>query len=691
MSGTPRKERAKQVRYDATNLAFNRPDQPHRSNGEEEKYGGYNVNPLDIPPYPLDCDPEQIKNIRTIETAVPFMTFSKGLPHNATSGIANFGETVLLRSAINSGRVEAFDCIPIGGTADVFSTSFYGQPNAPKLPRPNDPHRRWEAPTAGFVYDLEGPDAQAVTMPPAPVIRENRGQVGDELVAEMAEVYWLSLLRDEHFSSFESGGTPSVTLDDAVTHLQSLNFYQTTSGQNRTLPNSDFKVERTRRNPRSLNTGAVFRGQTDGDLKGPYISQFLLIGNEGIGAVPGSTAGKPKFVNRVSEGFLQYGSIRIDQKVRIATPGVDYMTHWNEWLDVQNGANVRDTQSYEGVGNSAYRFITTPRDLATYVHFDALYEAYLNACLWLLSVGAPADPNFRDILAKSKSTEGFAQFGGPHILSLVTEVATRALKAVRFQKFNNHLRLRPEALAGLIAAEAASGNNLHNFIRHIVSPFKGALDVPFQSNGRNTSLLGRVKAYNNNQNTNRHSAYLATQAGIAGHDDLPLLPMAFPEGSPMHPAYGAGHATVAGACVTILKAFFDESAILMIDDATGRHTAILPNDPDRSGKPFGYRASPTGKSLVRVRQSLLDGGLRVGDELNKLAANISIGRNMAGVHYYSDYIDSLTMGEEIAVGIMCELALTYRDTNPFSMSFETFGGKMCTINRDGQCAVVHKP
>ena len=43
---------------------------------------------------------------------------------------------------------------------------------------------------------------------------------------------------------------------------------------------------------------------------------------------------------------------------------------------------------------------------------------------------------------------GFALWGGPHILSLVTEVATRGLKAVRYQKFNNHLRLRPEALAG---------------------------------------------------------------------------------------------------------------------------------------------------------------------------------------------------------------------------------------------------
>lgn len=38
-----------------------------------------------------------------------------------------------------------------------------------------------------------------------------------------------------------------------------------------------------------------------------------------------------------------------------------------------------------------------------------------------------------------------------------------------------------------------------------------------------------------------------------------FLPMAFPEGSPTHPSYGSGHATVAGACTTILKAFFDES------------------------------------------------------------------------------------------------------------------------------------
>ena len=50
---------------------------------------------------------------------------------------------------------------------------------------------------------------------------------------------------------------------------------------------------------------------------------------------------------------------------------------------------------------------------------------------------------------------------------------------------------------------------------------------------------------------------------VFGAQGTRLLPMAFPEGSPMHPAYGAGHATVAGACVTILKAFFKEDETLL--------------------------------------------------------------------------------------------------------------------------------
>ena len=65
-------------------------------------------------------------------------------------------------------------------------------------------------------------------------------------------------------------------------------------------------------------------------------------------------------------------------------------------------------------------------------------------------------------------------------------------------------------------------------------------------------------------------------------------------------------------------------------------------------------------------------------ELNKLAANISIGRNMAGVHYFSDYYDSIRMGEQIAIGILQEQALTY-STDPFVMSVPTFDGNIVRI------------
>lgn len=34
----------------------------------------------------------------------------------------------------------------------------------------------------------------------------------------------------------------------------------------------------------------------------------------------------------------------------------------------------------------------------------------------------------------------------------------------------------------------------------------------------------------------------------------------------MYPTYGMGHATVAGACVTMLKAFFDTNALLPFCD-----------------------------------------------------------------------------------------------------------------------------
>jgi hypothetical protein len=102
---------------------------------------------------------------------------------------------------------------------------------------------------------------------------------------------------------------------------------------------------------------------------------------------------------------------------------------------------------------------------------------------------------------------------------------------------------------------------------------------------------------------------------------------------------------VAGACVTLLKAFFDESF-------------PIPNpvQADRDGINLVALNLPVGTRLS------------VGNELNKLAANISIGRNAAGVHWRSDYRQSLLLGEEIALELLREQKLTYNEDHHMTVT-----------------------
>jgi hypothetical protein len=110
--------------------------------------------------------------------------------------------------------------------------------------------------------------------------------------------------------------------------------------------------------------------------------------------------------------------------------------------------------------------------------------------------------------------------------------------------------------------------------------------------------------------------------------DSYLLPQAYAEGCPAHPSYPAGHAVVAGACATALKVFFEESFEIR--------------------RPL--QTSDDGLYLVPYKGA----DLTVGGELNKLATNISIGRNAAGVHWRSDAGEGLKLGEAVAINLMKE-------------------------------------
>jgi hypothetical protein len=122
-----------------------------------------------------------------------------------------------------------------------------------------------------------------------------------------------------------------------------------------------------------------------------------------------------------------------------------------------------------------------------------------------------------------------------------------------------------------------------------------------------------------------------------------LLPQAYPEGCPTHPSFPAGHAVIAGACATVLKAWFSETWVLP--------TTSVPN--------------ADGTALV----SYTGPDLTVGGELDKLAENVAIGRNWAGVHWRSDGIAGLRFGEAFAINFLREMKMTSRELfNGFSLT-----------------------
>ncbi|MEO0820286.1 MAG: bromoperoxidase [Pseudomonadota bacterium] len=633
-----RRQAAYTVRVEAAELAQNRPHPLHLANGDEQRFASANYA----------------------------MSFTKGLKHSDVHGlVANAADFKLFRTAIDNAFIEPF-------TANVRGVMDAGRP--------------WEAPTAGVVYDLEGPDAQAVTMDPAPPMGS------DELDYEMAEVYWLAILRDcpltylagpadfQRFNPAFDSTDPDQRacrrlVRDARNHLNSLDY----------APDGETGRPRLTNEAGNVTRGTVFRGSSPAVEVGPYLSQFLLIGNADQIA---PAAVVPHAQNTpVADGRITYGALQIDQRVPVSPASTiegfntDFMTSRPSWLAVQDGADARCNVTLFDAAQPR-RFMLTPRDLATYVHDDALYEAYLNAALILLAMGTPFDPGF-DALSgggayshntgpvpanqdpDSNSTNfprkagGFALYGGPHILTLVTEVATRALKAVRFQKFNNHLRLRPEALAARV-----------EYADEIEASFPATAGLFTGMRDRLDAAPGPVRS---------PTGIINTATGTR------LLPMAFQEGSPMHPSYGAGHATVAGACVTILKAFFDTGTLFVRRDLPANPGC----EPARSvdifhryqpgDLPVTYVPDGTGATLLQVATEG-DAFLTLEGELNKLAANISIGRNMAGVHFYTDYYDSVRMGEEIAIGMLEEQALCY-PTDPFVLSLPTFDGEIRRIGR----------
>lgn len=586
-------------------------------------------------------------HVRNGDTLAPgLFNFTKGLEHGPTGLLAAPASYQAFIDGTNSHDPHVFaKVIPYRGG---FSTD-------PAAYRANErPYRAWESPTAGHAFVLQGPDPQAVTMPPAPEV------ASAEFAAEIAEVYQMALSRDWPVAAFMStalidaaeiplgskAALKDIKFDTAATRLGTLRWFAGSADDGKTDP----LLRARRRHGRTQTRATMFRGIGEDKWDTPFLSQFLVMGS----------GGSMHDVDMRASGIIAYGAQRIDQRVRVAHEAKDYMMRWNDWLDVQNGQNRRGLAGNDEFVTGDWRPITRLRDLATYVHDDQLYQAYLNATLILLAEGFAIDPGipyhkksdmrfpFPGAAPGDGNQEPFALFGPPHLLTLVTEVSSRALKAVRFQKFAVHRRLRPEASAALFEMVCSDyAPDGHAFDPEDPDHAAAMVQLDARIKPHLTSEPGLVAILGDIVQHNTNHAGAATR----------LLPMAFPEGSPMHPAYGAGHATVAGACVTLLKAFF------AMTEGSGAKTPVYLVAPGE--KALVPAEAAGGAQLCKVT---MDYGLTLEGELNKLIWNIANARNIGGVHYYTDYIESALLGEAVTIGILREQMLAYHPAENVTMT-----------------------
>ena len=356
--------------------------------------------------------------------------------------------------------------------------------------------------------------------------------------------------------------------------------------------------------PFPVTPGNLFRGQFvpgDGNVQGPYISQFMV--------QPTSFGAQP--LNQQYQTFLG-GS------------GSEFMTSVSDYQQIQNGGASVGQLAFD----PTFRYIRNGRDLAAYTHVDVLYQAYLTAFLVLGGIGAPPNPGNPYI--GSRTEKAFGTLGGPDGAATLAEMATRALKGAWFHKWIKDLRMRPEEYGALVHANLTKSTPAPQAARAL---HKDVL---------NSAVLPIIQ-----------QAYGSF-----------LLPQAFPEGSPTHPCYPTGHGTVGGACITVLKFFFDGSQKIRPLLTHAGRDVVLP--------------STDGLSLDTYTGADRD-NLDIDGELNKLAYNISFGHGIhAGIHFRSSSYWSILLGEQIALSVLRDRARSYNE--PFTISITKFDGTTATIS-----------
>lgn len=315
--------------------------------------------------------------------------------------------------------------------------------------------------------------------------------------------------------------------------------------------------------------------------------------------------------------FFTVDGIVVEPKITTIVPEVDTMTTWTEFLCVQNG---RLDCMEAPPKDSIPRYIRNARDLGFVSQHDVVTSIYTRAA----KIQGLLQPQI-SFYGRENRHDGFVTQGLARIHEQIVAVAA-GVSPAWFSKFNVHRAIRPEAYGGLVQ-----------------QTLNGTIFPIHESLLNNVVLEKMVDKWGST-----------------------LLPQINDRGCPNHPSYPAGHAMIAGACVTVLKVYMDPDG-----------TRCYPNPIKQ--------ASVDGLTLNIIRdENTGPNCLTVHGELQKLAHNLSLGRDMSGLHFRSDAVSGILQGEEYAITYLQDQL--DRQPECATLKFKSFHGEIITLSpRGDQC------
>jgi len=517
----------------------------------------------------------------------------------------------------------------------------------------NEPERVWINPQSAFAYSNTGGDISFFKMrkPPALASKEN--------AAEMIEVYLQALCRDVDFSDYGTGaGTDLLKFPDGT--MRSITQFACDVLNDF---GADFRGQKQNRlvTPETLFRGvAVTAGNKDSDLIGGYISQFLL-----QPLFPLFPAGCAPFIGGlIGVNNLNQEALARPQHFPIAGQR-EFGISFEEYVQIQNGEIPR-MYVPEDYNQERVRHLRNGRDMGSLVHTDGPYEAYYNALNILVYNDFPRCEGSPYVNGAITNQGDGHTFGPPDIYALIGEACIEAFKAAWAQKWRLHRKLRPEAMGRIIHRHMTVERHPAKFLH------------PSAYTGKSATVLEMINERNKAQ-AECCSILTAAEA------DTFLLPLMYPEGSPGHPAYPSGHATVAGACTTVIKAIFDDTHLLhesLGNDGNGRTKLSMPH-PTIEDQLVSIEGDDTPCNPYKLANSnQIKDTMTVGSELDKLASNIALGRNFGAVHYRQDGDEGILLGENVAIKYLQDRVRTYTENANMGYTLTKRNGQKIRITAD---------